>query len=612
MNKVRKFSADLILALAVIILLLALSSCESIVRCDPSMPDCEEIISYDAENNVLSTKYVYVDPSILPSNLSAIVAKISASRTDCASPCTVVLSAENTTAKGLDENQVWLELSYYWDFDTDETDTYGTLYKQKYDYVEGDTSREYGHVPLVSKTFLCDIGTCVYKVGIRAQNTAGEFSNAYQIITVRAESEVWSAADTVCISNTLSTAADWTGFDKACPAGATKQSAFPLPDEFDGKLILLKRGDVFAAAPASRDNGLAILSGQSNFKVTAFGNNDDAQPTIDANFYTGIPSYTVNAGEVTAVETRSSLINPALGINNNTYFEDLRIGHVTFPSRFNHMTLHNIDMDWETEPTKEYGYISFTNNYNCLTVAALNCSDIPFSNGAYMSSINIVGSMPAETNDVFVNIVGIGCVMAANISVLNTQVRKAGEHNFRIMGYERLVVQRSAFLGHHYLTVKQKVTARPCISNSLNTLDEQDTYDKVAQQNDDFYTTAIGGNYGQTVTKDGLYMFKLSRYASIIGNVMGEAGPSRGDNPGGTQYQTNAASNPRLIRNVMLTKNVFVNEDDKSNGTQNIGLVAEHSACVDNVYDKPGGGCLGRGKGNALDPVPTPAPDAPF
>jgi hypothetical protein len=56
-------------------------------------------------------------------NGSVVVAAINPSRTSCASPCTVVFSADGTTAKGLDSHGVWSQLSYYWDFDTDETDT---------------------------------------------------------------------------------------------------------------------------------------------------------------------------------------------------------------------------------------------------------------------------------------------------------------------------------------------------------------------------------------------------------------------------------------------------------------------------------------------------------
>ncbi len=88
-------------------------------------------------------------------------ALITPSRTQCASPCTVVFSADKTTAQGLDAHGVWSQLSYYWDFDTDESDTYGSLYNQTYTYVEGDTSFEKGHVPMATKTFLCERGGCV-------------------------------------------------------------------------------------------------------------------------------------------------------------------------------------------------------------------------------------------------------------------------------------------------------------------------------------------------------------------------------------------------------------------------------------------------------------------
>lgn len=140
-------------------------------------------------------------------------ANIKASRTECASPCTVVFSAEDTTADGFTADDVWLSMSYYWDFDTDETDTYGSLYEQSYTYVSGDTAFEKGHVPMATKTFLCDTGTCTYRVGLRAQTINADYDDAYVTIYVESESTHWNAAKTICVSNTLTTSADWSTFD---------------------------------------------------------------------------------------------------------------------------------------------------------------------------------------------------------------------------------------------------------------------------------------------------------------------------------------------------------------------------------------------------------------
>ena len=79
---------------------------------------------------------------------AAINTIIKASRTSCASPCTVVFSSDGTTAAGVDEYDVWRTFSYYWDFDTGVGSNHASLYNQSYRHVSGDTSFEAGHVPM--------------------------------------------------------------------------------------------------------------------------------------------------------------------------------------------------------------------------------------------------------------------------------------------------------------------------------------------------------------------------------------------------------------------------------------------------------------------------------
>ena len=58
-----------------------------------------------------------------------IQANIKASRTECASPCTVVFSAEDTQAEGLNEHQVFGQLlTFYWDFDTGLITSYTAIF----------------------------------------------------------------------------------------------------------------------------------------------------------------------------------------------------------------------------------------------------------------------------------------------------------------------------------------------------------------------------------------------------------------------------------------------------------------------------------------------------
>ena len=91
------------------------------------------------------------------------------------------------------------------------------------------------------KTFLCNEGVCEYQVGLRVQDATGSYNDTFLPITVRSESEEWPPENTVCVSNSLDAASDWTAYDKACPEGATKQSFFPDADDYNNKLVLVKK-----------------------------------------------------------------------------------------------------------------------------------------------------------------------------------------------------------------------------------------------------------------------------------------------------------------------------------------------------------------------------------
>jgi len=485
-------------------------------------------------------------------NTGDVVASIKPSRETCSSPCTVVFSAEDTTSAGLTANETWTQLSYYWDFDTDESDTYGALYPQSYTYVDGDTSYEVGHVPLVTKTFLCEVGTCVYNVGLRAQNRDGDYNDAFQTITVNSESATWTTANTVCVSNSLNINSDWSTFDDPCPIGAIKQNTLPLPDEFSNKLILLNRGDVFTATAA--DNRVGILNGQSNFKVSDFGNSSDDPPEIYARVNLDASDYKLTDGVVTSIDLRVQHQDPSFGETTNAYFENLRMGAFQFPYMFQHVGIHNIDMDYGSDTTLVAGRVSWPLGQLCIAFPTFyNCEDFPFPNGAYISSVNLVGSQPAYESGA-VNIVGISCVMTNYIGITDVSAKKAGEHNLRIMGWWRLNIMRSHFKGQHYQTVKQKLSPRPCVDNLLR---DTDAYDQTNQRNVHWARDIEGRTRADIVTNDGLYYLHKSKYSVTAHNVLGEAGPSQGMNPGGAQFQTHADDNADILESIIVAHNTF-------------------------------------------------------
>lgn len=539
--------------------------------------------------------------SAQPISSGSVNAVINPSRTECASPCTVVFSAEKTTAQGLDDHGIWSQLSYHWDFDTDESDTYGALYEQTYTYVDGDTAHESGHVPLVTKTFLCDTGTCKYNVGMRAQNAAGEYDDAFQTVTVHAESTEWSAANTICVSNTLSLAADWTAFDKACPAGATKQATIPLPDQFDGKLVLLRRGDVFDSddlldeGPNNLDL-FTIQSGESNYKVSNFGDNSDSFPDIQGRVLTGVASYTSSGTTVTSVDTTITDADvSANGWTSNAYFEGLRLAGFIFPESFSHIGIHDIDADQENATLG--GVISFSGGVRCTDHPTfLDCANVPFPKGGYISKTNIVGSDGALTNQgVTLNIGTTGCVMVNFTGMVDTQVRRVGEHNLRIAGWYRFNIMRSAFLGGHHTVNKAKITPRVCVDSALFSSQWTTRTDLPAGWQDDIEGRTRADIY--TGTNDDY--LHVSRYLTIAHNQIGSSNQAHwGTHPGGGKVGSgvNQEADGIFAQDAMISHNKFESEIDgatvltrpDTNGggpiPQDITRMGWYKTCVDNDY----------------------------
>ncbi|EGG93293.1 RTX toxin [gamma proteobacterium IMCC1989] len=543
-----------------------------------------DVIIYIVEDGDGAQSQGQVMVSIVPEADGAVSAVINPSRTECASPCTVVFSADKTLAAGFDEHKVWSHLSYYWDFDTDETDTYGHLYEQNYTYVDGDTAFEAGHVPMVTKTFLCDMGTCTYNVGMRAQNAQGEFGDAFETITVQSEAAAWSAANTVCVSNTLDVNSDWSLFDKACPVGATQQSTLPLPDEFDNTLVLLRRGDSFGSDDVyTTEEGNLILPiqiGQSNYKVGHFGDVSDAFPDIQALIRTGIASYSQDNGAIASID---SLIDDAdvaaHGWTSNGYFEGLRVLRFEFPESFNQMGLHDIDMDMENTVTG--GNISFSGGIRCTDHPdSLSCSNVPFPKGGYISKVNSVSGTASETNSgAILNVSGIGCTMVNFTGIVDSQFRKAGEHNMRYMGWYRLNVMRSSFRGQHYTPGKSNVNPRGC-ANEVFTRGNW-KYSNILPEH--YQSDIEGRTRNDTYSGVEDYYIHTSRYQVINGNNIGDSSVV-GSRPGGLRYATSALDGDQeQSQDIIVTKNIFERDAEATISTD-INMQAYYGMCVDNIY----------------------------
>lgn len=549
-------------------------------------------------------------PTVPDANLY--VADIKASRTECAPPCSVVFSAEDSNFSGMDEHDVFgRKLAFHWDFDTDEDRTYGHLYNQEYTYVDGDTAYEEGHAPLVTKTFLCDTGICEYTVRVRAQDIDGNYAETSQVITVSSEETHWGTQNTICVSNTLALTDDWTGYDKACPSGATKSNELVDSDSFEDKLILFKRGDVWA------DTNLVSNQSESNFKIGYFGDYADDRPEIDVIFIgVGDDQSNRNAYSDAALYSATSTdIIETYGWPENIYIEGIKTGTVSTPMSFEHIGLHDLDMDREAYDTG--GIIALTRQRSlCFwSPEKIDCSLVPFAKGFYVSNVNIVGSKAAETNEVALNVAGIDCEMTNFFGITNTQMRKVGEHHIRLMGFYRLNVMRSKFQGQHYAGGKQKLTIRVCAASATGAtlqlgqwetdpdVDYAVIHSDIGDPTDPANLKVEGGVVDGKVTRavaevrpDNGDFLHVSRYQVIHGNQIGDSTTPIGSRFGSTKYQTNAISgDEKLIWDVVLSANTFEDEIGLIEGdegeedyigvldTGDFGGGATYSTCVNNT-----------------------------
>ena len=505
-------------------------------------------------------------------------AAIKASRTSCASPCTVVFSAESTTAQGLDSHGIWSQLSYYWDFGTGIHSPKGYLYKQQYSYVDGDTSFESGHVPMVTKTFLCDVGTCTYRVAMRAQNELGHFDDTSVDITVNSESVQWRVKDTICVSNTLKTNIDWSAYDKPCPAGAKQQKKLPRADKYNDKLILLRKGDVFK-------QNVATYADQSNFKVGFFGNTNDARPQIDGNVSVGMTSITrpTHAPSAASYSKLSNRILKRFGwpsnIPSNIYFEGLHLASFSFPMSYRQIGIHNIDMD-----RSHYsfgGYINVSSGADICHYSKVDCRLIPFPKGGYISSVNVVGSNPSAVN---VNIVQTECAMVNFLGMTDVNVRRAREHNVRIAGWYRINIMRSRFQGVHEGPGKHKITLRSCL-DSGGTWERgvwASTPFKASNWNNDVEGKTRADS--ESTDPQSMEFLHTSRYQVVAHNQLGDD-MYAGESQGGVFYSTSVASgDAALQQDIIVAHNYFEEERGRVSKNGFISLISNYGTCVGNIY----------------------------
>jgi hypothetical protein len=159
-----------------------------------------------------------------PAASAAVQASLQASRASGPAPLAVFFDATGSTdtTSGID---TFRQLGYAFSFGDPNSGNWA---------ISGEPKGSQRGGPLAAHVFDTP-GS--YVVRVRAQNAAGEFSDTTTMITVQDPNTVYSGTKTVCVSSS--------GTYTGCPAGAARQTS--LPGSYDGKRVLLRRGESFGA-----------------------------------------------------------------------------------------------------------------------------------------------------------------------------------------------------------------------------------------------------------------------------------------------------------------------------------------------------------------------------
>ena len=174
------------------------------------------------------------------------------SRTSGVAPLAVHFDATATTSAtvGID---TFRQVTYAFNFGDDRGQSWAVSGKPKNSEVGGPIAAHVFDLP----------GT--YTVTLQATDPSGAVAQTSVTITVQDPAAFYSGTKTVCVSTTT----DFSG----CPTGATQQNSLPTGTGWNGKRVLLKRGQDFTTL-----GSISIQDGNSSVQVGAFGSG--AKPIV--------------------------------------------------------------------------------------------------------------------------------------------------------------------------------------------------------------------------------------------------------------------------------------------------------------------------------------------
>lgn len=260
------------------------------------------------------------------------------------------------------------------------------------------------------------------------------------------------------------------------------------------------------------------------------------------------------------------------GWSKNAYFDGLRISYFKSGPSYQHVMLHNLDMDHEdtaSTGTLISGLIECSIGGHAWTnYTVLDPASTPFAKGMTVSECVVIGSTAQISADTWPggNIVAVASAGETWMSIIGCTARTAREHNFRIQGFCHLHLHDSDFLGQHIggSGNKARVTIRGSGANKVGNGDFTGLYR-------DVYTT---DNTDVTLRPSSIY--GTAQYIYDSGSSEGESIWSAIESTGNSIFE--------LKEDCIFHKWVF---DPDATLAPNVQLAAkgtQHMCFTDNWY----------------------------
>lgn len=346
------------------------------------------------------------------------------------SPETVYFSADQSfdrTDSSLQHR--YGRLAYHFDFDDPDSGDFSTTGNSKNSQVGGS--------PRAIHTFVCtpsssryDNGICTYNVGVRVQNLAGDFDDAFVTVQIEAAENHYAPEDTICVSTS-------NNFE-----GCNGQQVTQVPSigEYSGRRVRFRRGDSFADA--------CIGYQESGVLLDAFGSGSESpflssvRVGVDTSCADRVPNTTRAASYAPLTKDNDGHITR--GWAYDITVTGLRLGSAFGGMATTLVTWHDLDLDWSENPahTGEFELGNF--GRACTTTADLDCSLVPYPYGVFLTDTNVM-SHPD-------NLVGsnVNCYLQCgliNSGIAGVSAKTAAGHNFRTQGAWGLVISNVWFRG---------------------------------------------------------------------------------------------------------------------------------------------------------------------